>query len=166
MCALESPVAHAGVEAGVANAIRAAGEKHLNVVQLGATCALQNDIELVGRSGGRMNVIGESATVDQCPGGFRLFQTALPIGGQMIIAVRIDQFQTAAGAISKFAPTSAIAIRDVVHEHKVGFGDDCEIRIGFDDDLGPRQCDSFAAVGKISGEVAEDDRAAQDGIIR
>ena len=51
MRSLKNPIIYAGVESGVANAIRTPGQKYLNIIQFGAACALQNDIELVGRSG-------------------------------------------------------------------------------------------------------------------
>ena len=82
-----------------------------------------------------------------------------PIGGQPVVAARVDQLQAAAAAITPPAPTPAGAVEHLVHDDVNDAGLDHSAEVCGVHGIRHGQGDSFAGIAQRAGIIA-------DGVVR
>ena len=145
------PVTYPRFEPTVCNPIDAATIRdHSDIIQKALTCLRIKNMELVSRSDA---VVNDTGVLNLRPDRLLRLVTAFPVHGQPVVAFGIDQFKTAAPAITPSSPTIPVRIGHIIHQYKV---DKWLIHV-----IWHRQCDSLATVRKGSLVVPPHDLGGQ-----
>ena len=145
MRSLQTPPAKAVLEAAVGDNIWTVIDAHFDFVQQAFAKPLEHDDE--GIVDLRAEAFAERTGIFDCgPFAFGTGVTIGPIRGQMRVGFRIDEFETAAGAIAPIAPAAAVPIEEFAGDNLQANLDiaatDEEVAV-----VGGGQGKAFAAVG-------------------
>lgn len=165
MIALGCPPCDARREIAVGHAIHAIGPDHFHVVDQVLAWALRDEVEAAGRNAVR-DVVHSTGKLDHGPGTLARFIAVGPVRGLEVVGVRVDEFETAAQAITPLAPAPARSVGEFVHldVDAVGFGEAEGVRD--DNPVGHGEGEPFAAVAQRTVEIAEHRRGGKRGVSR
>ena len=161
MRALWKPSAEAGLKIGIGDEIRAALRENLDIVHQTLTGALKENLERVGCA---VAVVEHPGVFNVRPGAFVALVAIRPVGSEAVIAMRVNEFETAAAAISRFAPTPASAIGNLVHGDVNDVGDK-KAAVGGYNLIRHREHDALASVGQASAVIAQGVVGVEAGVI-
>ena len=87
-----------------------------HIIDQAFTFSQHHDFDAIDAAALDGAIVQCSNAFDICPRGFVSFIAVAPVGGQAMVAVRVDEFEAAAAPTSPLTPTSAAGISHFVRD--------------------------------------------------
>src|SRR5205085_9375385 len=108
-----NPTTGHGFKSPIRDAVSPRVINDLNVVEQDFSDSFQQQLQFIRAA---VSVIDRAGRRNQGPGGFVSLVAVSPIWRQLVVRVRIDQFETAATAVAPLPPLSSVLVSDFIDD--------------------------------------------------